>query len=866
MQAYYNEAYDSALYYSNSLKIKAEEQKSDKYQVLSGLYTAKALAAQNKIKEAFDKYFASLKLSRKVNETKTEGIILDDIGLLYFEQKNYIEARRFFNESILHKQKAGDSVQLANTLLNIATLYRRLNEFDSSAVLLQKARNIAFAKKDPVLLGHYHNAQATHFFNLFIHANNINSAGGDTAIWDRKFLLSNLRDSAELYWQKALALWKSKENKLNRINPLFNLGYLYHSKKNFSKAVEFYQAAKSIMDSQQMQSQKATVYGNMAEVYYDMKNYREAANYLRKVIEIKDSLWKDEIKMYSIKLDRQYQLENKNKTILEQELELARKNARIDEQQKRIYISVLLFIILLFIVVGIVVYGNFNKRVARNVEKAKEKFFANIMHEVRTPLSMIQAPLKTLKPKIQDEEGKYYINLAEKNVVRLNELINQMLDLSKLDSTSYKLSSSVGNLDLLLKEITTTYHKLALEKAIDFVSEINYNNTLLVFDKDALEKIIGNLLSNAIKYTSEKGTVGITVNCEPNESFSRLNIEVWDTGIGIRAEEQSKIFNRFFRSERSATKVTGVGIGLSLVKELVDAFGGKITVTSEINKGTRFAVQLDLKYPEQATVPVLSALEQSKSLILLIEDDEDILEFVSSYLQGKNYEIVKAKNGNVAKALLKNITPDLIVTDLMMDELDGLSFIKLIKSDKGLNHIPVIVLSAKSSGPTRVEVLASGAQVFMTKPFLPEELNSVISNQLALISTIRKEFKTKVETSKKDQTAEEKFTSTEPYTQKLFDLIFKNLDNSELSVEMLADLMATNRSHFQRKIKTLTGYSPSEIIKLIRLEKSREFLLAKKGNITEVAYMCGFSSQSYFTKCFTQHFGSSPTQINSNLK
>ncbi|MCE3260670.1 MAG: integral rane sensor hybrid histidine kinase, partial [Bacteroidetes bacterium] len=388
---------------------------------------------------------------------------------------------------------------------------------------------------------------------------------------------------------------------------------------------------------------------------------------------------------------------------------------------------------------------------------------------------------------------------------------------------------------------------------------ITSDDALLVYDKDALEKIITNLLSNAIKYTKPKGSVGLNIHSEDKEDLSLLSIEVWDTGIGIPQAEQSRIFDRFFRSESSVNKASGVGIGLSLVKDLVDAHEGKISFTSEPGKGTRFVVELQLKRPAQIEEGVVAVSENEKPLILLIEDDEDILEFVGSLFKTK-YEVVKARNGNLAKMLLKNITPDLIVTDLMMDEMDGLTFIKEIKANKGLNHIPVIVLSAKSSGQTRVETLNAGAQAFISKPFLPEELNSVITNQIELITRIKKEFKSKVETQTPDQTPEEKFSSSEPYTQKLFDLIFKQLDNPELSVESLADQMATNRSHFQRKIKSLTGYSPSELIKLIRLEKSLQFLLAKKGNITEVAYMSGFSSQSYFTKCFTQHFGYSPTQ------
>jgi signal transduction histidine kinase/DNA-binding response OmpR family regulator len=859
---YSKEEYDSALYYSDIIIKEASKYNSSKYLIRGYYIKANIQLDRNNDKEALENYFAALKLCRSSKkETEYQGFILNRIGSIYFSQKNYTAAKSFFKEEISLKQKIGDSVKVAKALLNISAQYWRLGEYDSAAILLKRASVIAHTEGDPILMANYLGIHGNYFFGRFLHDNKLLHADGNT-IWKDNYQSSNLRDSAEHYWKNALKLWSVMGNPIDRINPLFNLGYLYQTRKEHEAALKNYLSAKKIMDSLGATEKKVTLYGNLAEVYYDLGKYKESADNLRLLFELKDSLQEHEIKNYSEKLAKQYQLET-NSRLVEQDLRLSLQNSEIAEQQKRIYLYILIFIVLILIIIGIMVYINFNKRVTRKVEEAKEKFFTNIMHEIRTPLSMIQAPLKTLKPKLQDEESLYYINLAEKNVLRLNELINQMLDVSKIDSSKYKLTNTVGNLDLFLKETVAGFEKLATEKDINFISSIHSNDTLLVFDKDALEKIITNLLSNAIKYTKAKGSVGLTFNSEEKEDASKLTIEVWDTGIGIPVAEQPKIFNRFFRSENSVNKASGVGIGLSLVKDLVEAYKGKISFTSEENKGTRFVVELTLKHPEQITEQIVVSTESDRPLILLIEDDEDIIDFVGNLLRSK-YEIVKAKNGNLAKMLLKNVTPDLIVTDLMMDELDGLSFIKEIKSNKGLNHIPVIVLSAKSSGQTRVEVLNAGAQAFMTKPFLPEELNSVITNQLELISGIKKEFKSKIETEKPDQTPEEKFSSTEPYTQKLFDLIFKQLDNSELSVELLADQMATNRSHFQRKIKSLTGFSPSELVKLIRLEKSKQFLLAKKGNITEVAYMCGFSSQSYFTKCFTQHFGYSPTQAVEN--
>lgn len=834
-----NEQKDSAFYYDQLLLKEAEKQDSAEYKHNAYVQLGDLYYKQNKKDEALKNYYNALRIAKETKDLLKQARVLNVIAGFYYEEKSNAEALRLYREELVCRQKIGDSIILTHTYLNLSTVFRKFKEFDSAVAMLNKAKTITAKKRDKKLPAYLYEAIAAYYFSLYTKVEPIVS----------------YRDSAEVNWKKAYKLWKSIGLPDNAIQPLFNLGYVYYTKQDYKQALENYLQVKSIIDSLNIPSKKITLYGNLGELYYDMGNFKEAADLFRAVHEINDSLQKDELKKYAIKTEKQYQLENKDKTILEQKLELS-------QNQKQIYFYILLFITALVIAIAIFIYFAFKRNVSKKVNEAKEKFFSNVMHEVRTPLSMIQAPLKTLRPKINDEEGKYYLDLAERNINRLNELINQMLDVSKIESAAYKLSPSVGNLDLFFSELVFNFEKLALEKNINFISSIQLTTSVLVYDKDALEKLVSNLLSNAIKYTAANGTVGITVCAEDAQEKVKLSIDVWDTGIGIAKNEQVKIFDRFFRSDRSSSKVAGVGIGLSLVKDLVAAFKGKIEFTSEEKKGTTFHVELLLNHPEVTPTEQLEAYsKEDKPLVLLVEDDTDIIEFLSTFLISRNYSVIKAQNGIAANALLLNMSPDMIITDLMMEGMDGLTFVKQVRSNKGLDHIPIIVLSAKASGQTRVEVLNAGAHAFIAKPFLPEELFSVISNQIELLAHQKNELQKNIQSQKPDLKAEDKFSSIEPYTQKLFDLIFKHLDNSELSVELLADLMATNRSHFQRKIKKLTGYSPSELIKLVRLQKAKEFLLAKKGNITEVSDLCGFSSQSYFTKCFSQHFGYSPTQI-----
>jgi len=434
-----------------------------------------------------------------------------------------------------------------------------------------------------------------------------------------------------------------------------------------------------------------------------------------------------------------------------------------------------------------------------------------------------------------------------------------MLDISKIESTTYNLNETFGDLDIFFNQLISNYTKTATEKNIILLHRINLQSKLAFFDKDALEKITGNLLSNAIKYTPNNRQVGIDVFGDETETGYKLSINVWDTGVGISEGEQQKIFTRFYRSSVTANSTKGVGIGLSLVKDLVDLLKGTIEVKSSEGKGAAFSVNLILKVTEKESAIESVIADEDSSVVLLVEDDEEILNFNANYLGKKGYSVLKSKNGKEALALIEKILPDIIITDLMMPEMDGATLLKTIRKQESTNHIPVIVLSAKASAESRMEILKLGAQAYLAKPFLPDELFILVLNQIEILSKRKTDFIQQI--AQPEKTVEEKYVGTEPYTQKLFTLIFREIDNSELSVEGLADMMATNRSHFQRKIKAMIGLSPSELIRTIRLEKAKELLIAKKGNITEVAYQTGFSSQSYFTKCFTQHFGSSPTQM-----
>ncbi|MBA2611150.1 MAG: response regulator [Bacteroidetes bacterium] len=837
-RTYNKKNFDSSIIYAEKLLTEAKKSNSNSYKVRA-FYRMGIINSQlDKTKSAIDFLYNALDLCNDTSTARIKASIFNELGGLSFRQKSTATAKYYYKEEIRVRKEIRDIFGRATCLINLSAMHRRLGELDSAGFVLDEVRIILSHKKDSVLAGYYYQARGANF------------------------QANKQLDSSAAYFTRSLAIWQNLNNKNEAMIPLFNLGLIYHLKGDFKKALDNYLQVEKITENNNLNTYKITLYGNLAEVYYDLKDFKKSSDYFRKYIEFNNTFQKKEINDYTAKLDRRYKIE-KTEIVKKQKEEIEAQTIKIEEQNRRIYLSLMAIIIVAGVLVVLVFYFNFKKRLNVKIEEAKKKFFSNVVHEIRTPLSMIQAPLTVLKKKLNSIEDQQNIELAERNIKRLNELVNQMLDISKIDSVKYKLNETFGDIELFFDQILNTYTKLAIEKNISLLHNFVIPNKVAFFDKDSLEKITGNLLSNAIKYTPNNNQVGIDVYTEETEHGIKLTIHVWDTGVGISQKDQENIFDRFYRSDKTASSTKGVGIGLSLVKELIEIHQGTITIKSKEGKGSTFTATLMMKAKEETTLlktPLMSVnTDDAIHQILLIEDDKDILDFNATYLEQNNFKVLKSVNGKEAIELLEKTLPDLIISDLMMPELDGIGVLKAVKNNPQYNHIPVIILSAKASPESRMEALKIGAQGYLAKPFLPDEMLSIVINQLEILSKRKTEFKELI--SQPEKKVEEKFVGTEPYTQKLFALIFKQLDDPELSVEKLADQMATNRSHFQRKVKAITGLSPSEIIKAIRLEKANELLLSKNGNITEVAYQTGFSSQSYFTKCYTQHFGISPTQM-----
>lgn len=811
---------DSALRLADSLLTVIESGNKDA-RIRAMNIKAKALFQKVQYKESLALLFDALRLCKQPADNKQVAYIYGEIGYLYYAQKQFPQSKSYYYRQIdiLRSLHATDS--LADPLINMATMHEALGEYDSSLLCLNQVGAI---------VAHNSNMRQHGYYYL-----------------NRGVLMQYLNklDSAAYYYTAAYNAWNSIGYESQLYKATFNLGYIADQQNDHRKAIEYYKRTEQSVRKFGLQREIAHVYGTMAEAYAAMGLYDSGYKYLLQYVVINDSVTQSDFNTNLAKLDKQYQAEKSQQTIREQQ-------SKLDQQHNRILLAVAALLIVILASVVILGYLSFGRRVQKQVEEAKSRFFANVAHEIRTPLSMIQGPVKLLKSQTTDPHILYQLDIADRNTARLNELMNQMLAISKIDAASYTLNESLGNPVAFIETIAKGFEQQAKDKGLAMALNLPVDSGNALFDKDALEKITANLISNAIKYTPAGGSIGIDVSGEGGKWV----ITVWDTGTGIPRDEQAHIFDRFYRTEQHKKDGSkGTGIGLSLVKELVQLMNGTVEVVSEPGRGAAFTVVLPLK---QITPVAETTVNEDAPTILLVEDDADILDFNKTLLQGNGYNVVTARNGKEAIELLSADLPDIIVTDMMMPEMDGMALLKTVTGNVATDHIPVIVLSAKTSA--RTEGVKQGAQVYLEKPFVPAELVAVINNQLQLLQ----KQKSKLQPAQPEATAktlDERFAEADPFSRQCYQFIKEHIDDSQLSVELLANAMHINRSHFQRKIKTLTGFSPSELIRTVRLEKALEMLQRKEGNITEIAYATGFTSQSYFTKCFSDHFGYPPSQI-----
>lgn len=517
------------------------------------------------------------------------------------------------------------------------------------------------------------------------------------------------------------------------------------------------------------------------------------------------------------------------------------------------------------------------------IMQSKLQFFTDISHEIRTPLTLILTPLEQLLKNAQEGGLRDTYKLIYQNGQRILHLVNQVMDMRKLDKGQMKLTTTLTDVGTFFRETASSFAYVAKERQIDFPLEMKEDLPQVWIDREKMEKVLFNVLSNAFKYTPDGGRIAITVAIAGTD----LQVCIADSGSGIPLDRREAIFDRFYQiPDASNRNKMGTGIGLHLSRSLMNVHHGQIFVDeSQEDEGATFVIRLPLgdshleisekrenvsvapanqsssannAYTEEHLTFAPSARSKFKYKVLVVEDDRDIREYIATVL-GSDYRILLAEDGRKGLEITIQELPDCIVTDVMMPVMDGMEMCDKIKKNEKTSHIPVVMLTAKATIEQRIEGLQMGADSYIPKPFNVDHLKTRINKLIELRRVIKDKFEDK-DGTKQDKPDGNIKSFDEKFLEKLEAIVKKQLADSDLSVETISEEIGVSRSQLQRKLKQLTNQNPSEYIKITRLKYAAQLLVTKKLTISEVTYAAGFSSLSHFSNSFKDYYGMSPTR------
>ena len=494
-----------------------------------------------------------------------------------------------------------------------------------------------------------------------------------------------------------------------------------------------------------------------------------------------------------------------------------------------------------------------------HLARTKTRWFNQIAHEFRTPLTIILGATDQIKARlkgsISKKSGKHLKQIRDQTN-HLTQQVSQILEIARMREGQFEIQNTTGDFIAFQRYLLRSFSSLAETQGVELHFSSAKDNLSIAFDEDKWRKITSNLLSNAIKYTAKGGKVFLEIDHIDVKDQSQIRLRVSDTGIGMSPQFISQLFDPFTRAQSGTAR--GIGLGLALTKELVELMGGKIDVESEEGKGSVFKVLMPVSTlvpgPKDASEAAVHLIEDtSQPLILIAEDHEEVQEYIKFCL-ATSYRLITASNGRRAWELCQEHIPDLVISDIMMPHWDGLQLGKAIRENVATDHIPIILLTAKSSHDNQLEGLKMGADAYLVKPFNREELLVRVDHLI----TSRKKLQLKYQ--KGDFGAASDHKKIDAFIQSVIQAVRENMDNDEFDIQELADSVHISRVHLFRKIKSLTGMSPTKFIRSIRLQKAKDLLTQKELTIAEIAYQTGFKDPAYFTRVYVEEFGQTPSQ------
>ncbi len=752
---------------------------------------------------AVKELFSALELAEAMGEKNPQARIKNYLASIYHYQSQYDLAIRYYKEALELVRELNFKPGISALLTNLGGSYLSIHNYDSAMSYQRQALQIKKELGDKLGLGRVYNNLA----NALIDSNSPN------------------QDSSLLYYEKALDIAREIRDVQLSGTSLYGKVRANFIKGRLTEARTASEELIKVLDSLQNLNLASDSYKQISLVYAGLGNIEKALRYQEKGKVLSDSLLSSERAKLSQEIEARYQNEAKQRAIdlLESEnrlQELSITKSR-NERNGLIVLSIITLLALGLLINQYRLKQKANKKL-RELDRMKTSFFENLSHEFRTPLTLIMAPIKE-RIVAADKQEKKVLDLVLNNAEKLLKLINELLDLAKLEAGAFTIHKSTVEVSQFFKVLSASFSSYASSKSIMFKVEVPKKKTWLSMDPEVLSKVCNNLLSNAFKFTPEGGEVSLQVEYENDI----LKIQIADNGIGVPTEDQDKVFNRFEQSERSGKLQQGTGIGLALVKELTQAHGGEVTLESISDQGSTFIVfiplekgipenevtiaeELSIIEPEQSISEVLVNPENDNK-VLVIEDNDELRSYISNLLKD-SYQVLTAANGKEGLDIAITQIPDLIISDVMMPEMDGLEFCTALNETKETDHIPVILLTARADKQTKIAGLQLGAIQYITKPFEPEELKITINNII--------QHQRKVQDKYLSSELSEKDHELHPFIKKCEEIVIEQLDDAAFDISLFAREIGMSRMQLHRKLVSLTNLSSTAFIRYHRLTKA----------------------------------------------
>lgn len=874
--------YESALHVAKKLNLPFE-------MVDSKIWLANHKYFEGNFTEAKSLYQDVLLESKKIHYS--EGIANAYFGLSAIETDQKTIMELLIKIDSLYKEEKKLSPVLANSYEKIGNIYlhsykntKTAIEYFKKALEISKKTNypsgitqfnqllgeIALEEKSYEVAKHYFNA----LYDESLHRKDtLNQMYALTKLAGVDIEIQKWRE-AEKKLKTAIDFYEKTRNEISSANAHLSLSKLYIKENKPKEAEKHLNYAASFTNSLDTLSFKIKLLKTTVNYLELINNYKQA---LKKQQEL-DSLETIQLEKRNgesfLELEQKYRTQQK-----EQQISLLKaQNELIDNQktnERNLFIAG--FTILGFISLGLyLLYQNKRKthQKLKELNVLKSNFFANISHEFRTPLTLISSPIQQrLGQKNLNEKERADLKMVLRNNERLLQLVDQLLDLSKIEARSLQLTVEEGALFPFISTLADSFIYEAEKKNISYHLNIPTSLQNAWFDKDVIEKIVVNLLSNAIKYSPEQGTV--TFKADINQNL--LHIEVKNTGKGLTNETLQKIFKRFYQEDKHRQ---GSGIGLSLVKELVSLHKGKIEAQSKLDQWTTFYVTIPVhkdsysaseinqenptflketinqNQTAQEVTPTVEFPENELPLLLIVEDNPEVQSLII-HIFNKKYKIIKAKNGEEGINLALKHIPDIIISDIMMPGTNGIRLTTFLKNDERTSHIPIILLTAKAGDENELTGIETGAEAYITKPFNNKILISKVAKLIESRNNLREHYSKEIILKPNNKVIT---NIDERFLQKVKKILDQKLTESSFTIEEFGNDLGMSRMQLHRKLKALTGLTASEFIRSQRLKLATELLKKSDTNVSQVGYAVGFNNHSYFTKCFRETYSNTPSE------